>query len=425
MTDASAVARPSRLRMDKWAFFVALLIGVVAIIALDMGNRTKLIAVVFCVLLQIAYAAGVLSLPALKLRTDQAADNSYYLGLLFTLTSLGVALFRFANVELASESILRNFGIAIFTTIAGLGLRVGIAQFREDPDDLEHEAREALSETVRRLRGELDQAVAELQRFADGARQALQESSDAAKTSTADALTAAVARFETALLETAGSFNKNTEGFNARANTINASLDNVAEAVGALTGRISAVRADASVFEDGLRPVFATLEGAVSNFSGILDGQREKIELSLGALAKFADTLGRFQDSTGSLAQASTDLQTSIAAIREGPAVFERLSAATQTSADAAESLSSSLDNASARAGATAEESIRRLTDATVALAERTNTTLQAVEEASARAVDTMTRLNTEFAGSGDTVEHVRRELAELAGWIVERLDRK
>jgi archaellum component FlaC len=48
---------------------------------------------------------------------------------------------------------------------------------------------------------------------------------------------------------------------------------------------------------------------------------------------------------------------------------------------------------------------------------------LAAVEGAAQRVIDTLGRLDSEFAGSGDTVQRVRRELAELAAWIIERLD--
>src|SRR5690606_9648290 len=110
---------------------------------------SKVLAVVICTLLLLVYAFATSLIPAVRLRPDQAADNSYYLGLLYTLTSLGVALFRFSTAENAADAILRNFGIAIATTIVGLGLRVFLSQFREDPDDLEYEAKTALAESVR------------------------------------------------------------------------------------------------------------------------------------------------------------------------------------------------------------------------------------------------------------------------------------
>src|SRR4051812_33663732 len=54
-----------------------------------------------------------------RLRDDQAGDNLYYLGFLFTLTSLGVSLWQFSASD-RGESIVTNFGIAIASTILGV-----------------------------------------------------------------------------------------------------------------------------------------------------------------------------------------------------------------------------------------------------------------------------------------------------------------
>jgi len=68
----------------------------------------------------------------LRLRDDQSGDNLYYMGFLFTLTSLGVSLYQF-SVERAAEEIVQNFGIAIASTITGIALRVVFNQMRRDP----------------------------------------------------------------------------------------------------------------------------------------------------------------------------------------------------------------------------------------------------------------------------------------------------
>jgi hypothetical protein len=84
----------------------------------------------------LAYALLIYSARGLRLRDDQSGDNLYYMGFLFTLTSLGVSLYQFTAVR-AAEEIVQNFGIAIGSTIAGIGLRVIFNQMRRDPVEVE------------------------------------------------------------------------------------------------------------------------------------------------------------------------------------------------------------------------------------------------------------------------------------------------
>lgn len=112
--------------------------------------------------LMLAYVATVALVPRLKLRLDQAGDNAYYLGLLFTLGSMAFALYDFTvATETASDAsgiqqIISNFGIALATTITGIFLRVALHQMRVDPSDIETVSRLELTEASERLRATLD-----------------------------------------------------------------------------------------------------------------------------------------------------------------------------------------------------------------------------------------------------------------------------
>src|SRR6266851_8398619 len=73
--------------------------------------------------LMVLYALALGLARYFRLRDDQAGDNLYYLGFLYTLTSLGVSLWQF-SVNDGAEGIVTNFGIAIASTILGVALRV-------------------------------------------------------------------------------------------------------------------------------------------------------------------------------------------------------------------------------------------------------------------------------------------------------------
>jgi hypothetical protein len=75
----------------------------------------------------------------------------------------------------AADEIVQNFGIAIASTIAGIGLRVIFNQMRRDPVEVERMMRLELAEAARRVRRELDSVVVE---FAHHRRAAQQSASD-------------------------------------------------------------------------------------------------------------------------------------------------------------------------------------------------------------------------------------------------------
>ena len=108
----------------------------------------------------IGYAVLIWLARNLRLRDDQAGDNLYYMGFLFTLTSLGVSLYQF-NAARAAEEIVQNFGIAIGSTITGIALRVIFNQMRQDPIEVERTMRLELADAARRVRRELDATVVE------------------------------------------------------------------------------------------------------------------------------------------------------------------------------------------------------------------------------------------------------------------------
>ena len=112
------------------------------------------------VAIMLAYALLIWLARNLRLRDDQAGDNLYYMGFLFTLTSLGVSLYQFTATR-AAEEIVQNFGIAIGSTITGIALRVIFNQMRQDPVEIERTMRLELAEAARRVRRELDSTVVE------------------------------------------------------------------------------------------------------------------------------------------------------------------------------------------------------------------------------------------------------------------------
>src|SRR5580692_5414711 len=156
-------------------FMLFVVAGAVYIIAAKLGGVGRTYVTLVPVLTMIGYAVLIWSARSLRLRDDQACDNLYYMGFLFTLTSLGVSLYQF-NAAHAAEDIVQNFGIAIGSTITGIALRVIFNQMRQDPVEVERIMRLELADAARRVRRELDSTVLEFGHYRRSAQQAAADS---------------------------------------------------------------------------------------------------------------------------------------------------------------------------------------------------------------------------------------------------------
>src|SRR3569623_1090307 len=115
-----------------------------------------------------------------KLRDDQSGDNLYYMGFLFTLTSLGVSLYQYPSLG-SAEQIVQNFGVAIASTIAGIALRIFFNQMRRDPVEVEHFARLELAKASRDVKRELESTVLEFAYFRRATQQSIADSLEEVK----------------------------------------------------------------------------------------------------------------------------------------------------------------------------------------------------------------------------------------------------
>jgi archaellum component FlaC len=167
-------------RYDLIAFGGAFVIGLLLYVVLHVVAQVHQAWVMFAILaVMITYSVIAARLPIVRVRLDQAGDNAYYLGLLFTLTSMAFALYEFgaatssarAGESAGPRQIIENFGIALASTIGGIFLRVILQQMRADPADLEHVTRIELAEASKRVKASVENVTIELGRFHSEVRQ--------------------------------------------------------------------------------------------------------------------------------------------------------------------------------------------------------------------------------------------------------------
>jgi len=236
----------------------------------------------------LAYALLIYSARGLRLRDDQSGDNLYYMGFLFTLTSLGVSLYQFTAAR-AAEEIVQNFGIAIGSTIAGIGLRVIFNQMRRDPVEVERMMRLELAEAARRVRRELDSTVVEFgyhrrsaqQAAADSFNQVTEKFDDivgkflgsleeitaktvapleAASRRSAEAIVQAGEGIGAKLGESGRQISSASETLSERAAAVSAALDDV-------TAKLSAIQTPERVIELRLEPLTTSLAQAAERLA--------------------------------------------------------------------------------------------------------------------------------------------------------------
>jgi hypothetical protein len=291
-------------------FMLFVVAGAVYIIAAKLGGVGRTYVTLVPVLTMIGYAVLIWSARSLRLRDDQAGDNLYYMGFLFTLTSLGVSLYQF-NAARAAEEIVQNFGIAIGSTITGIALRVIFNQMRQDPVEVERIMRLELADAARRVRQELDSAVVEFGYFRRTAQQSAADSFDhvavkideiatrllagiadvASRSSiplqdasrrSADTIADASGMLAETLAATAGQLAADMEG-------LSKSVFDIAAAIDAVAAKLERLQTPDGVIEVRLDPVIGTLTGAVDRFAAESDRQAETLRDAVEAARSAAE----------------------------------------------------------------------------------------------------------------------------------------
>lgn len=151
-----------RLFLDRGVLGAFLVTGSLSVIILKISTMPFLVRIGVPIAIILIYATLTVSRTRFRLRYDQAGDNCYYMGFIFTLVSLGVALYEIQSglgVHEYGISVVKDFGLALSTTIIGIICRVSLGQLREDPHDIEEAARRELIEYSRALSGQVRASV--------------------------------------------------------------------------------------------------------------------------------------------------------------------------------------------------------------------------------------------------------------------------
>ncbi|MEB2848103.1 methyl-accepting chemotaxis protein [Endobacterium cereale] len=296
-------------------------------------------------------------LPGIRLHNEQAGDNLYYMGFVFTLTSLGISLYKFTG-QASIEDVVRNFGIAIISTIMGIALRIFFNQMRRDPVDIERAVRHELAEMTRRVRSELDSSAREFSSYRRTSNQMLSEgfeeiarqaekngeavraSIEAMSLKATQPIEEASARLVATLEQTHEQISafaeKNAKAVSEITDRLNGSVEKVEERVGRLASALDIAaekygkaRSPEEIVKIEVAPAVEELRGLVKlTTDAVSDNARSTQETAkriLTALGPFKQTASSLDKLTDRITSAKDSEQKSTAAMSDLLAGLERI----------------------------------------------------------------------------------------------------
>jgi hypothetical protein len=248
----------------------------------------------------IGYAVLLAARP-FRLRDDQSGDNLYYMGFLFTLTSLAVSLYQFSAAG-SAEQIVQNFGIAIASTIAGITMRIFFNQMRRDPIEVEASARLELAEASRRVKRELESTILEFGYFRRMTQQSASDAVDEVRESIGRAREKLAGEIEKFVLtqgqpfedaskrssETLDSMNERTvqilevsRQLVQEGEQLAKSTASVVKAIDSLLAELGSLRTPGTAAEDKLAPLIESLTQVVDKLNKSAETQSENIDINI------------------------------------------------------------------------------------------------------------------------------------------------
>jgi len=154
-------------QLPRIMFVGTYILGVILIILTTIfSQENTLIIILVSIIPMIIYGIYVY-FNRKKPNVNTIADSAYFLGFLFTITSISLALYFLTpnekDLSTQFNRIIQIFGFALITTIIGLLIKVCVVNLKPDLDDLSENIMENLHESVSLFDDELVNAIERFQ----------------------------------------------------------------------------------------------------------------------------------------------------------------------------------------------------------------------------------------------------------------------
>jgi hypothetical protein len=248
---------------------------------------------------------------------EKFADTCYYLGFIFTITSIIFSLFDLPNIGTKIQDIAVRFGAAMVSTVLGLAVRVYLVSFKRDVADAIKDAEDAVIDASHKFREQLVIAFEKLRDFqseVDLASKATVErvnmqvetlsKNHADKltgffadltTRNQEAFTEALAEVRAASVRLANSVDGYSQGMRTNLTSIEA---NVVAFTDAVTNRLQTTTFPDDYFSKSLEGPLHQLKGAANDISVSVGRASTDVAQSASALSGALEALRNKADAT-------------------------------------------------------------------------------------------------------------------------------
>jgi len=340
-----------------------------------------------------------------RLRSDQAGDNCYYLGLIYTLVSLAYAIFTFDPVGTAT-TIVQGFGIALTTTILGLILRVYFNQTRVDLIETEDTVRLELTEAAGELKTQLSQIIIQMNDFSHQTRQSLTE----LRSAIAEDLEGVAAKVRSAGEQA-------SQSIEAQATETTSRMKRLATATEKVAANLESHGESLKSIEAASRDM-ATSAGAISQ---VATGTREALDELARQVQHLAGLHETLQSSGRGLGETVSSLQNTLSAFDASATqldsnLVERLEQFKQAPIEGLTEAAGAISEAVARVGQELDRLVALQAQAADRIADQSSAALQTASRHNEA-------LEAELTRSRTKVEQVHGALVEMTGELVRQVE--
>ncbi|WP_305906313.1 hypothetical protein Q9L42_020930 (plasmid) [Methylomarinum sp. Ch1-1] len=218
---------------------------------------------------------------------DKFADSCYYLGFIFTITSIIFSLFDLPDIETKMSEIAVRFGVAMVSTVIGLAVRVYLVSFKHDFNDAMIHAEDSVIDATTRLSEQLRISLENLQEFDSR----VDEATKTTLTNVAvgvEQLTESYGNKLSLLFEDLSSHNK--EAFESTLNEVKDSTNRLADSVdlysSSLRTNLGSIEDKVTMFADVVTKRLEETTFPDDYFSKQLNGPIKRLSLSTDKMAE-------------------------------------------------------------------------------------------------------------------------------------------
>jgi hypothetical protein len=364
MSSSLEISTPAKgISIDAKVFLATVVGGFLLMTALKLARIDQVITTIVIAGVVVLYSVIVVRMKRLHLRLDQAGDNAYYLGLIYTLFSMGWALWEIgkrlqlqgSGAVSVAETVIGDFGLALGTTLAGIICRIVLHQMRVDPADVENESRIRLAEAASKMIaqmtdvtssfGEFQQKLQqkqqdyaeEMAKLHKGMREQFQEHVQQAVANSIDALRETSTQVSEAIGGFANATTQNTTALQVASDRLIAvepPPSRLSERFDMMSEKVAAIADSLELVSEKLLQTTERMSAAANDAAGAA----EKVSMVAGAVD---NKIGSYQiqsaEVTKSMSEAITELQFAMTGIHKSAGLMEEQVARTTDAVQSSE----------------------------------------------------------------------------------------